>query len=75
MQTRSLALPTIGIFAATRGMLGAGIGLLLADKIDRSKRMRIGRTLIAIGAISTIPLAAIIRRSRQAPRKPEAPAL
>jgi len=42
--------------AATRGMLGAGIGLLLAAKAG-NRRVRIGQALLAIGAISTIPLA------------------
>ena len=49
-------LPEIGLIAATRGMLGAGIGLLAADRLSGEKRRTIGRTLLAIGAFSTIPL-------------------
>ena len=44
------------LVAATRGMLGAGIGLLLAGRLG-DRRVRIGRALVAIGALSTIPLA------------------
>ena len=44
------------LVAVTRGMLGAGIGLLLADRLG-DKKQRIGRALLAIGVLSTIPLA------------------
>ena len=54
--------PEIGILAATRTMLGAGVGLLLADKLSERQRKVIGRTLFLIGALSTIPLARDIVR-------------
>jgi hypothetical protein len=55
--------PEIGIFAATRAMLGAGVGLLVAEKLSEGQRKVIGRTLFLIGALSTIPLAKdIVRR-------------
>ena len=57
MKTSELTLPEVGLIAATRGMLGAGIGLLLADKLNQDQRKAIGWTLFAMGAISTIPLA------------------
>ena len=34
----------------------AGIGLLLADRLSDEQRKAVGWTLLAIGAISTIPL-------------------
>jgi hypothetical protein len=37
-------------------MLGAGIALVLADRLDAAERKAVGRTLLLIGAISTIPL-------------------
>jgi hypothetical protein len=52
------------LLAATRGMLGAGLGMLVAGRLG-DRRLRIGRTLVAIGALSTIPLA--MRLFRQAP--------
>jgi hypothetical protein len=58
---RTVSLPTLMLVAATRGMLGAGIGLLLADRLG-NRRVRIGRALLAIGALSTIPLARHIFR-------------
>jgi hypothetical protein len=57
MKTSELSLPEVGLIAATRGMLGAGIALLLADKVNEDQRKAIGWTLFAMGAISTIPLA------------------
>lgn len=57
MKKLELTVPELGLIAGTRGMLGAGIGLLLADKLNDDKRKAIGWTLFAIGALSTIPLA------------------
>ena len=58
---RTVSLPTLMLVAATRGMLGAGIGLLLANRLG-NHRVRIGRILLAVGALSTIPLARHIFR-------------
>jgi hypothetical protein len=57
MKTAELTLPEVGLIAATRGMLGAGIALLLADKLNQDQRKAIGWTLFVMGATSTIPLA------------------
>jgi len=47
-------------------MLGAGIGLLLADRLSDDRRKAVGWTLLAVGAVSTIPLAAEIIFGREA---------
>jgi len=57
MKKSELTLPEIGLIAGTRAMLGAGAGLLLADRLNDDQRKKIGWTLLIIGAISTIPLA------------------
>ncbi len=54
MRRVKLSLPEIGILAGTRGMLGAGAGLLLAEKV-RKHRKGVGWTLLGIGVLSTIP--------------------
>jgi len=51
-----LTLPEVGLIAATRGMAGAGIALLVADRLNEAQRKVIGWTLFLMGAISTIPL-------------------
>ena len=61
-----LRLPELVLVAGTRGMLGAGVGLLLADKLGEDKRRGIGWALITIGVLTTIPLAMIaFSRSRR----------
>jgi hypothetical protein len=60
MISTELRLPELGLIAGTRGMLGAGIGLLLADKLDDRQRKGVGWTLVAVGALTTIPLAMIV---------------
>ena len=68
MKKLELTLPELALIAGTRGMLGAGIGMLLADKITDDKRKAIGWTLLAIGAISTIPLAIeVLGRKHETP--------
>ncbi len=57
MKRTQLTLPEIALIAGTRGMIGAGAGLLLADKLNKDQRKAIGWTLLIVGAISTIPLA------------------
>jgi hypothetical protein len=52
-----LTLPELGLIAATRGMLGAGAALLLADRLSEDQRRVIGWTLFLMGVVSTIPLA------------------
>ena len=49
-----LTLPEIGLIAVTRGLLGAGIALLLADKLSAEQRKAIGWTLVGVGALTTI---------------------
>lgn len=58
--------PLFVMFGLTRGMAGAGAGLLLADRIPAIHRRKLGTALLAVGAASTIPLMiTILRRARQ----------
>ena len=56
MRRTSLELPEVFLIALTRGALGAGIGLLLADKLSRDTRRGAGVALVAVGVLTTIPL-------------------
>jgi hypothetical protein len=51
-----LSIPEVAVIAGTRAALGAGMGLLLADRLDRDQRRAIGWTLFAVGAVSTAPI-------------------
>ena len=53
---KRLNLSDIILIAMTRGMLGAGIGLLAAGKLSNDQRRAVGRTLVIVGAVTTIPL-------------------
>ena len=56
MKERMLTIPEIMLIAGTRVALGAGIGLLLADKLNEERRRGAGYALLVFGALSTIPL-------------------
>ncbi len=56
MQERGFTIPDIMLIAGTRVALGAGIGLLVADKLGDDQRRGAGWALVAVGALSSIPL-------------------
>lgn len=65
MVKTELTLPELGLLVGTRGMLGLGVGLLVAHRLSRDSRKGAGWTLAAVGALSTIPLAWMVWRGRQ----------
>lgn len=65
MIATELRLPELGLVAGTRGMLGAGMGLLLAGKLSDPQRKAVGWTLVAIGALATIPMTMIVFSHRR----------
>ena len=57
MKQHEVTIPQIGLIAGARAMLGAGIARLLSEKLSGEQRRAIGWTLVAVGALTTIPLA------------------
>jgi hypothetical protein len=57
MSERGFTIPEIILIAVTRIALGAGLGLLLAGKLSSDARKGAGWALLAVGALTTIPLA------------------
>jgi hypothetical protein len=57
MKAKELTIPEIALIAGTRAALGAGVALLLADRLSADQRRAVGWTLFLVGAITTIPLA------------------
>lgn len=55
MKRFNLPAPAFFFIVATRAALGAGIGLLVADKLNRRKRRTLGASLVGFGALTTIP--------------------
>jgi hypothetical protein len=52
-----LAVPYVGLIAGTRVALGIGIGLLVSERLREHVRRRAAWGLLAVGGLSTIPLA------------------
>ncbi len=68
MRTFDVSIPELAFVAATRGMAGAGLALLLSDYLKSDQRRAAGWTLLGIGLITTIPIAAtVFGRSREQP--------
>jgi hypothetical protein len=57
MRETKLTIPDIMLIGGTRVVLGTGIGLLLADRLTDDQRKVVGRALLLVGALTTIPLA------------------
>lgn len=56
MRETRMNLPEVALFAGTRAALGAGVGLLLADRMGKKERIAAGWALFAVGAATTVPL-------------------
>jgi hypothetical protein len=50
-----LSPPELAFTIATRAILGAGIALLLADRLSAEQRKAVGFTLALVGLVTTIP--------------------
>ncbi len=65
-EPKSVTVPEIALIAATRGAIGFGAGLLLAEKLKRHRRKVLGWTLFLSGLASTIPIALHIFGKKEA---------
>lgn len=57
MRETHLTLPELALIAGTRAALGAGVALLLGDRLPPGERRALGWGLFLLGAVSTVPLA------------------
>jgi hypothetical protein len=70
MQDRRVKIPELLAIAATRGMLGFGLGLLVSERLRPRRRRTVGWTLFVLGAAATIPLAArVFRQTNHVPAR------
>ena len=53
---RAFTILEIMLIAGTRVALGAGIGLLISDRLNDDQRKAAGWGLLAVGVLTTIPL-------------------
>ena len=71
MRETQLTIPELALIAGTRAALGAGVGLLLADRLSERERRAVGWTLLLVGLASTVPLVfEVLGKSRPAPPAP-----
>lgn len=54
---KSFTVPELILMVGTRVAVGAGLGLLLAGKIRNDTRRGAGWALLAVGALTTVPVA------------------
>ena len=64
MRRYPLSIPELALISGTRAALGAGLGLLLGDRIVAGKRRAAGWSLLLVGAASTVPILIQLFRSR-----------
>jgi hypothetical protein len=64
MRSVTLTLPEFMFIVGTRAMLAAGVAFLAFTKLSDQQRKMIGTTLVAIGAVTTIPAAIAVLRKR-----------
>ncbi|MBS1724563.1 MAG: hypothetical protein JSS66_16600 [Armatimonadetes bacterium] len=69
MRKASMSLPEIGAIALTRGLGGAGAALLMSDKVPEKRKKTIGIALLAVGALSTVPLLIDLFQKLRGPAK------
>ncbi|HEY8188629.1 MAG TPA: hypothetical protein VIF64_21345 [Pyrinomonadaceae bacterium] len=65
-EPKSVTIPELALIAATRGAIGFGAGLLLADKFKGERRKTLGWSLFLSGLASTIPIAMHVFGKKQA---------
>jgi hypothetical protein len=77
MREVRIPLPELALVAGTRLALGIGIGLLVASRLTAEERQAAGWALVALGGLTTIPLATDIlgRRSHRLYAEDDLPTL
>ena len=73
MRTIEIRLRELAFVAATRGMAGAGVGLLASNSLSWDARRKLGWTLFTLGALPTIPIALVLRSRARGQDACEAP--
>lgn len=61
MRTKGITLPELLFIGGTRVALGAGLGLLISGKLNKDQRKSAGWALVAVGAVTTIPIVMHVR--------------
>ena len=65
MKETTISIPEIALIAGTRAALGAGVALLLGDRLTKEQKKSVGWTLVLVGAVTTVPLLADVFAKRK----------
>jgi hypothetical protein len=65
-ESKTVTVPELALIAATRGAIGFGAGLLLANKFKGERRKVLGWSLFLSGLASTVPIAIHVFGKKQA---------
>jgi hypothetical protein len=63
------ALPLDGLLALTRAAFGLGVGLLVAERLDRPARQATAIALVSVGTLAVIPL--LVKMALERINRPE----
>ncbi len=69
MRETTVKTPVIAMVAITRVMLGAGVALLLGDRLEAKQRKAAGWSLFIVGVATTVPLAMTVMQGSRPVRK------
>jgi len=58
MKATCISIPELALIAGTRAALGAGIALLVGDRLTEEQKKAVGWTLFLVGVVTTAPLLA-----------------
>lgn len=67
MPETTLSLVKVAALGWSRAALGAGVGLLVADRLDPGTRRTVGTALLAVGVATTVPLVVSIVKGVASP--------
>ncbi|MFA7405803.1 MAG: hypothetical protein WC007_17570 [Pelobacteraceae bacterium] len=60
MKKTYISIPELAFIAGTRAALGAGVALILGDRLAREQKKAVGWTLFLVGVATTVPILAIV---------------
>ena len=63
------ALPLDGLLTLTRAAFGLGLGLLVAERLDRPARQAAAIALVSVGTLAIIPL--LVKKAMERINRPE----
>lgn len=70
METK-LTIAEVALIAGTRVALGAGVGLLVSNRLTEDQRKAAGIALAVVGGLTTIPLVLTVARRKTSQPAPE----